>query len=364
MPEPQAHAASPAREVVLHIGTGKAGSTSIQAFCRDNREELAQRGLLYPTSPGRARHAGLSMSVKSDDELAITPGWQRRAHQDPERFRRRLGRRLRREVEESGQARVLLSDEELFGLSDEGLHRLADLAHRLAEQVRVVVYLRRQDDHMISRYQQGVKIGWVARLQEWARTDFSALYDYDARLRRHERLVAPDRVVVRRFESAGFAGGSLHQDFLDAVGVAARADEMAHRARLNESLDAETVEFLRLLNLYRVEHEGATAGLIDNRALVRRLAEAADGPALTLPEALLDRFMLQWRDSNRRVAEQYLGDPTGKLFREPRKTTHTTSRQLFDPARLDHFLALADLPDSVAVPLRGIAAREALGGPG
>src|SRR5215471_11213896 len=52
-------------DVVLHVGMRKTGTSSIQFFLRDNREPLASRGVLYPTTPGRARHYRLSLSVKS-----------------------------------------------------------------------------------------------------------------------------------------------------------------------------------------------------------------------------------------------------------------------------------------------------------
>ncbi len=44
-------------DLVLHIGTGKAGSSSIQGFLRENRDHLFEYGLLYPgalASCGRA----------------------------------------------------------------------------------------------------------------------------------------------------------------------------------------------------------------------------------------------------------------------------------------------------------------------
>jgi hypothetical protein len=231
----------------------------------------------------------------------------------------------------------------------------------MARSLRLVVYLRRQDDHMVSRYQQGVKIGWVVRLDEWVRQDdMSELYHYDTRLRMWERLLQPSDLVVRRFEPAGFVGGSLYQDFLDAAGIDARVGELAQvAAPVNESLDAESVEFLRLLNLYRVENEAATAGLIDNRSLTRRLAEASTGPTLTLPAPLLDEFMARWEESNRRVARDILGDGSGRLFQLTRKTANTTTEQRLAPSRLDHFLELSEVPEHMHAPLRGLAEREA-----
>ena len=346
-------------DLVLHIGSGKAGSTSIQFFLRDNRERLGELGLLYPRSPGPARHTQLSLFVKSDAELVSAPEWSRQKQSEPAKFRKAFRRRLFNEIEHSDLSRVLLSDEVLFGSSVAALRRLRRFTDRIAENIRVVVYLRRQDDHMVSRYQQGVKIGWVQRLEEWAREDMSDLYDYHARLRRWEQILGPSELVVRRFESESFVDGSLFQDFLDAAGIKARAGELAPVPNRNDSLDADSVEFLRLLNLYRVENEGATAGLIDNRRLIARLTESSTGPVLTLPTPFLDEFMEQWADANRRVALDMVRDESGQLFRMPRKTRNTTTEQRLDPARLEHFLMLSELPEQMHAPLRALAEREA-----
>lgn len=338
---------------------GKTGTSSIQFFLRDNRERLVDLGVLYPTSPGRARHGRLSLFTKSKKEFAQLPEWAREDHSDSVRFRRAFRRRLFGEIESSGLARVLLSDEVIFGSPDPQLRRLRRLLDRFAERLRLVAYLRRQDEHMVSRYQQGVKVGWVMRLRDWAGEDMTGLYDYHARLLRLEQLLSPSALVVRRFEPEAFADGSLYQDFLDAAGIDVRAEDLQPVASRNRSLDAESVEFVRLLNVHRVASDGATPGLIDNRQLVARLAEVSTGPTLTMPAPFLDAFMAQWEESNRAVAQEFLGDESGQLFRAPRKTRNSTTEQYLDPARLDHFATLLELPEQMHAPLRRLAEREA-----
>lgn len=349
---------SPA-ELVLHIGTGKAGSSSIQMFLRDNRERLRELGYLYPQSPGRARHGQVGLFTKSPAELAEAPEWPRQKETDPGQFRRRFRRRLAAEVASSGLSRVILSDEVLFGSSEPAVRRLSGLSWRMCQTLRVVVYLRRQDDHMVSRYQQGVKIGWVRRLDDWANDDMTSLYDYHSRLLRHRRILSPSELVVRRFERGSFSGGSLYQDFLEAGRIDVRLDELVQPAQRNPSLDAESVEFLRLVNLHKVADEEATPGLIDNRQLVRRLIGSSSGPVLTLPDATLDRFMAQWESSNRAVASDFLGEPGEALFHERTTSRETTTEQRLAPERLDHFLDLAELPEQDRAPLRRLAEREA-----
>jgi hypothetical protein len=344
-------------DVVLHVGMGKTGTSSVQFFLRDHREALVEAGLLYPMTPGRGRHHKLSLSVKSDEELARSPEWARLGQNDSQRFRRRFRRKVLTEVEESGLSRVLFSDEVLFGSSYPALRRLGTWLTSVARTLRVVVYLRRQDEHLVSRYQEEVKLGETRRLDSWARLDYSGLYDYHTRLRRHTELLTPTELVVRRYERDRFPDGSVLQDFLDAVGVDLDVGDVAGGDR-NVGLDAESLEFLRLLNLHRVEHESATPGLIDNRDLVARLAEVSTGPRATLPDAAMDRFMAQWELPNELVAREFLGDDSGTLFRLARKSGGTTTAPRLDPARVDELLEVGELPRDLRAPLRSLAERE------
>ena len=68
--------------------------------------------------------------------------------------------------------------------------------------------------------------------------------------------------------------------------------------------------------------------------------------------------METWAESNRAVAREFVGDETGQLFRAPRKSQNTTTEQRLDPARLDHFLQLLELPKRMHAPLRQIVERE------
>ncbi len=358
-------------DLVLHIGMGKTGTSSIQAFLNQNRRRLAETGILYPRTPGRSRHLRLTLSVQPDDRLVKQRRWRRLGETDPESFRKTFRRRLFNEINESGLSQVLLSDEALYGSTNEALRRLRQFTDRIARDLRLVVYLRRQDDHLVSRYQQVVKVGETRRLAKqvrqvgcprqgtsWAAGQGSNTYDYYGRLRTWEKLLEPDEFVIRRFDLANFVEGSLYQDFLDAAGIDVRAAELQRVETANESLDAESVEFLRIINIFRQECEEVAAPP-GNHPLVVRLAAACTGPTLTMPEPLLDEFMAQWEDSNRRVAREILGDESGQLFRTDRKTRDTTSEQRLDPARLDHFFGVSELPEDLRAPLRRIAEREA-----
>jgi hypothetical protein len=347
--------------LTLHIGSGKTGTTSLQSFLDRNRDLLADAGWLYPRSIGRTRHAQFGVWTRPDRELGVALRERRpgtRPYDDVAQLRREVPRRLLAEVGRTGLRQVLISDEALYGSSVPSLERLRRFCDEQVSRLRLVCYLRRQDDHLVSRYQQVVKVRETRTLvQRVAEMDLAATYDYHARLQAWLRVVEPDELVVRRFERDRFVHGSLYDDFVDAAGLGIATDDLPPRER-NESLDAESVEFLRLLNLYR--EESGDTDLPENRTFLRPLSRLSTGPTLTLPEADLDRFMAQWTDSNERVARELLREPDGELFSAPRKGSHTTTEQRLDPARLGRYLeALDTLPDRVAAPLRVIAEREA-----
>jgi hypothetical protein len=345
--------------LVLHIGSGKTGTSSIQQFLRINRPRLARRGILYPHAPGRARHTQLGFFVKTEAELARTVEWTRAGHGDVAAFQEDFERRLTDEIRTAAPKRVVMSDEALYNLSDDSVRRLRALADRIADRVRVVVYLRRQDDQLISRYQQEVKVGEVRTLADFATADLTTAYDYRAKLALWERYVEPERVVVRRFEHTAMLEGSLYADVLAAAGIPGPVDDMKPINLRNKSLDAEAVEVLRLLNICHSE-AGTDRVHVDNRDFLRPLADASTGPVLTLPDRTLDVFMDRWSESNRAVAGDFLGR-TGDLFELPRKSGNTTTEQRLDPARVDHFIDLLELPEDLQERLRRVAEREARG---
>lgn len=343
-------------DLTVHIGSGKTGTTSVQRFLAENRASLLDRGWLFPRSPGASRHVRFGMMAMPDDELRDYRAWKRTGETDPGRFRRRVRRRLSDEIAASGAANVLVSDEALFGSSPGRIRNVRAFARERARSVRIVAYVRRQDDHLLSRYQQVVKLGSTARLTQWYAANGARMYDYHAVLARWQDLSGASALIVRPFERVRFHEGSLYQDFLDAAAIPARVDELATPSDRNESLSAEGVEMLRLLNLYRVKEQGAQTWQLDNAPLVRALA-AQPGPTLGLPRAELDSFMSRWEDTNRRVATEFL-HTDAPLFTAPSRTDRVVEQRL-EPARVDHYLPLLEVPEQDWAGIRRTAEREA-----
>lgn len=352
-------------ELTLHMGSGKTGTSSIQAMLDQRRADLLSSGVLYPLTPGRTRHVRLGLSLRTDHQLAGQPSWPQQQYDDPAAFRAWFRDALLSEIAASGASRVLMSDEALYGSNQAMLDQLRLLIDAVTENqrhpLRLLVYLRRQDDHLVSRYQQVVKTGETRSLvQRTQETDFAGVYDYAGRLRLWRRRLSPTAILVRPFERAGFAGGSLLTDFVHAAGLdlPAQGDPVGER---NASLDAEAVEFLRLVNM--AKREGALPGwqVRDQRQLADHLAALSTGPTLTLPAQVLEQFMAPWIEGNRAVAREFLPEHAGDLFQAPRKSAGTTTEQRLDPQRAEELLSAVTLPERAHDTIRALAVREASG---
>ena len=211
------------------------------------------------------------------------PAWHQLRAQSPERFRRRFRRRLLARSPRPAVDAWCSPTRRSTGCRRTSVARLRDFVDEPRRKVRLVVYLRRQDEHLSQRLPAARQDRRDRRLAEWA-ADRPLV---DLRLRAPARPVGgrrwrPPTSSYDGSSASAFTDGSLEADFLDAAGI--DRDTARTVPRANESLDAETVEFLRVLNIYLVAHAGETAGLIDHRELVRTAPEHGTGPTLTLPD--------------------------------------------------------------------------------
>lgn len=247
------------RRAILHIGTEKTGSTSIQQFLSHGRRWLATHGFHHSKAAGSPNHVRLFSYAVDNPRLAF--GASDRAEQG--KLRRKLEIELAKECDAHPDATFLFSNEHCHSrLFEAGeVARLKTLLDPLFDEVKVLVYLRRQDLLAVSLYSTLLKAGVssdevlvtrpIAALPQHA-PEQDLYYDYQALLARWAAVFGDDALIVRRFEPASLVGGDIVADFCDAVGLPAPSREPA---RANESLRPEFQDYLRLLNRFlKVKH--------------------------------------------------------------------------------------------------------------
>jgi hypothetical protein len=297
----------------LHIGVEKTGTTSIQSFLAANRTALRAEGRLYPIVPGAVGHLGLVAFALDDDRLDGTRKARNLA--TPAQFadfRDEFVRALVAEIAGGGVSEIILSSELLSSRirSQSEFARLKVLCDGIARNTKVVVYLRNQVDFLVSRYTTVIQSGG----REEFRMGATALADYAALLERWATVFGRENMVVRRFEPADFVDGDLLADFAASIGL--ENTKLVPVPRYNESLDAESLIFLRAINRRTPRRLAERMGALRSAA-VAILQQRHGGTKFVISQELASRIEARFRTSNERVAAEYFGSRFQPLFSPP-----------------------------------------------
>ena len=244
--------------LVMHIGTHKTGTTTLQHVLCENAEMLRSRGIDFPLLS-----ANPEFSPKNHSSLARSTTRAARGDVVPDQWMT-VHDIVRRDAPDV----VVLVGEQLCRLRPLAWQALRTTLERIGfDSVDVVCYVRRQDSYLTSMYVQWVKAGRSSSPFEEVWKAYS-----DHRFLRYDRLheivgnkLCPDRLSFRPFERSQFVRGSLLEDFLHTAGLDVELAELTGTdAALNESMGATSVRLLLLAS--------AMANVMGVRGRKRRLA--------------------------------------------------------------------------------------------
>jgi hypothetical protein len=219
------------------------------------------------------------------------------------------GGQVRREIHT-----VVLSSEEFEFVRD--VREIGLLAEHF--DVRVVVYLRKQDHYLESSYNQQVRMygqRFPGSIYQFA-FSFNPFTRYNFRFlfERWEAVFGRDNIIARPYGTRAI-GGDIRADFLRIIGTD-QSDLLfsgVEVERDNVSLHASALPYLARINEINLPapmHRQVIAAL---RETIPRVANAR---LLRYEES--NRFYQSFEKSNEHVFERYLGagmDPFGELMR-------------------------------------------------
>lgn len=296
----------------VHIGIPKTGTSAIQNFCVMNRKVFESEGYCYPEFPyvyprlSKARN-GLFLEGMVRDENG------ERNYAEEERIRREGLDTIRGLFEKFDN--VILSDEVLWKAAYERRAELWEELRAAGEaggyQVKIIVYLRRQDEYVSSWWNQMIKKCGVPLTTSWdeyrSQAPEDIQPDYYHTLSRIADVLGKENMIVRLFEPERFYGGTLESDFLHAIGLELTQEYTVPEDRSNLKLEGNTHEIKRILNtlgdIQPREDNFFRKSLMDFSGI-----SGKDYPAGVLSAEESAEFMEPYLEGNRRIAEEYLGE--------------------------------------------------------
>lgn len=312
-------------KLVCHIGTPKTASTYLQNTCAANSEWLARRGVRYPgmLAPD-SNHITLFYAAAGQlHDFARDYGLQDAAAVTA--FRARLSDHIADVVETAapGIDTVLMSSENLTGnlIRPGEIARLRDLLSPHFESIRIVAYLRRQDDALLSMYGEYMRRGFSR--QPFERFLDVALKDrgmvpylyYKAMLSQWIAAFGREAISVRLFDRAALRGGEVLQDFMaEVLGAETDLSDLVPSAKDNVGLAAPVLEFLRVMHQV-VPNRLPDGRFNPERAALRAAIDALPAePRPRLSRAQSARIMERFAPANAWLGETFFPDVEGPLF--------------------------------------------------
>jgi len=270
------------RQVYLHLGLQKTGTSYLQGVMRRNRDLLAEQGLdLVPE--GRRESFELMLLV--------------RGRYDPDRDPASVGSALDRfaaSLERAPGSRALLTQESLAASRQAQVRSL--VAACGDREVHVVLTVRDLARQVPSSWQQELKAArtvtyerWLERLQEGERAGRGGhpwiQHDPPAVLARWAEVVPPERIHVVTVPPPGSPPTLLLERYCRVLGV--RSDDLAPGPGAgNTSLGRVQAELLRQVNLGLPDdlRRRQVYGDVGKRWFASQVLAPQDGGKILLPE--------------------------------------------------------------------------------
>jgi hypothetical protein len=211
---------------------------------------------------------------------------------------------------------VIVSDEGIWQ-SFQSTHKnlfpcLMEESRRHGYTVKIIVYVRRQDQFLLSRWNQNVKYVYANPLtwEEYCKQvceNENYILDYAGTLDQLAGFVGKENIIVRRFDPKDWINRSLIDDFMNCIGLTVTGEYHSLEQKENLRLEGNAIEIKRIINADSLLSKKDRIYL--GNFLREQAAEFGKRyPCCMMsPEETRD-FLKRYETGNAHVSEEYIGD--------------------------------------------------------
>lgn len=249
-----------------------------------------------PKSLGHLNHkmlAAYAFDIGSTD-IAVTDAGVGSTPEDVSDYRAKIERNLRQELSHSTAETAVISSEDLSRLfSSHEIGRVIDLLREFCDELKIVVFVRRQDLLASSRY-YSLLLGGSSHLAVLPSPDSSPpkYYDYNRNIGRWVDAVGPENIILARFpESPRSENFNSVDRFCEIIGINSANFTKVDRQHI--SFDAVNQIIIQNFNVQQGGHNPK-----ELKHLLSKLSENTREYRHIPSQKQAQKFYNQYRESN------------------------------------------------------------------
>lgn len=192
------------RKLILHIGTQKTGSTSLQHHCYKHLDQLSEQGIYYPDlGPWNPNHAILAFSGSNRRQF---PDWLPGKYHNSDALKALVKSEFDKVCDLPMGTTTFVSFENFYTVLREGRNAdfFRDFFAYYDFDVTILAYFRRPSDHVFSLYHQRLKMVLkpAPSFEEFCREKLD-YYEYEANTEEIKRSLGVTTAVIRDYSNIG-----------------------------------------------------------------------------------------------------------------------------------------------------------------
>jgi hypothetical protein len=317
----------------IHIGCEKTGTTSIQYALSDNRELLRRQGFVYPILGNFKFAQSILPAALQHWETPLRPNADYYPGEEP----------LDKEVvwndfvsfaKENRDKNIIISSEHFSSrmVKDISLTFIHSKISELAPffDVKVIIYLRRQDKFMESTYSTIIKAGGNLGFDDFLKThiDQDFRYNFSVILNLWSSYFGKSSLIVKDYETEVRTGGLLNS-FFDIVGVDSSKLILENKNE-NVSWPSSVIELARFCNTPRVSSILGNHRVTFLDSITKTLPQKERTKAYKFNSEQRNTILQRYKASNKAVeAEYFSGAPVfSELTEEESQTDQVLSNEV------------------------------------
>lgn len=305
----------------LHIGTPKTGTSAIQYFMAGNRKVLESKGYCYPDLGMEFPGIGCNRNA----HFLVYKFYDEQKNRLVEKEKELVANGLDKIAKIAKKVpNVVISDEGIWKGGGSKQKFWEDLKKQLDERaldLKIVVYVRRQDLFIQSYWAQLVKETWTMSFDEYISSGRykNCSLDYYSYLNRIANVIGKENIIVRVYEKQQYRGtdNSIISDFLEALNLELTDEYKGTDKVYNLSLSGSCLEVKRLLNNmpeYNTKFNFIVPLLTEVQAEMSQNTDFSKCKYFSHDEQL--KFLSQYEQCNSGIARDYLNREDGILFKD------------------------------------------------